>query len=118
MPSHKVHACIDRLLLGKVYWQVHEQMDFATPFLHQNHRVFGHDPGSASAIAWNAYPEDVKAQLSAVLHIVVDIGCSTFPVVRWCLEWLAETDFERRMQAQKNKSFGLAKWKVVQSGLK
>jgi hypothetical protein len=92
LPSFKVHAYVDKQLLGKVYTKVHLQMDSAVPYLGARHRILYHDPFSVSAIAWNTYPGDAKAQLAAFLHIIVDRGCSAYPVFRVFLEWLAEMD--------------------------
>jgi hypothetical protein len=100
VPSHLVHAYVDRLCFGKVYWQVHRLMDSAYPISRGRHRVFWHDPQSAIAIAMDRYSGDENAILSALLHIQIDTACSANPYLKIYLEMLASEN-----EAQKKRKF-------------
>ena len=104
MPSHKVHAYIDRLFFGKAYWKVHHRIDSAYPYLGGKHRIFWHDPVSAYAIAADAYPGDANAQAAAFLHIEVDNQCSADPTFRAWLEWWADREAKKRKREPKSKT--------------
>ena len=101
MPSHKIHAYVDRLNFGRVYWKVHRGIDWAYPSLGRYHRVYGHDSVSALAIAAEAYPGDVNAQTSAMLHLQTDILCSCDPTFHKLLEYEAELDAKMRRRSRK-----------------
>jgi hypothetical protein len=104
IPSHLVHAYLDRLYFGKVYWKVHRLMDSAYPYFRGKHRIFWHDQQSAIVIAVNSYPNDQNAIKSALLHIQTDDACSANPLLRIQLEMLAEAEVKkRRIRREKEK---------------
>jgi hypothetical protein len=101
MPSLRVHAYLDRLYFGKVYWKVHRLMDSAYPFLRGEHRIFWHDQQSAIAIAMDSYPDDINAINSALLHLQADNACSYDPLFRKQLEMLAKAEAKERKKRRK-----------------
>ena len=104
MPSHKVHAYVDRMCFGKVYWKVHRLMDSAYQYFRGKHRIFWHNPISAYVIAAKSYPGDENAAFSALLHIQVDDMCSSDPFLDSQLWLLAKEDAEKRKQSKKRKT--------------
>jgi hypothetical protein len=103
MPSHKVHAYVDRMLFGRVYWKVHRQIDSAYPYLGGRHRIFWHDPISAMAIAAEAYPGNPNAVSAAICHIQLDNMCSADPVFEKQLEALAIVDAKKRRSSRRRR---------------
>ena len=103
MPSHLVHAYLDRLYFGRAYWKVHRLIDSAYPFFGGQHRFFWHDEQSAFVIAMYCYPNDENAIYSALLHIQIDMICSANPLLRRQLELLAEVDAKKRRKGRKKK---------------
>lgn len=101
MPSHLVHAYLDRLYFGKAYWKVHKLIDSAYPFFGGKHRIFWHDLQSAIAIAVDSYPNDQNAINSALLHIQTDDACSANPLLRKQLEMLAKAEAKKRRKLRK-----------------
>jgi hypothetical protein len=101
LPSHLVHAYLDRLHFGRVYWKVHRLMDSAYPFFRGQHRFFWHDPLSAIAIASDSYPNDSNAICSALLHIQADNAASANPLLHEQLEMLAKADASKRRKHRK-----------------
>ncbi len=99
MPSHRVHAYLDRLYFGRVYWRVHRGIDSAYPYFGRGHGIFGHDPISAYLIASECYPGDPDAQTSAILQI--DCLCSSNPVFHRFLELEAGRMSKRRRSRRK-----------------
>jgi len=102
MPGHLVHAYIDRLNFGRVYWKVHRRMDSAWLVLRRNHRVLWHDWPSAYCIACDAYPNDENAVWSAWLHIRIDEQCTADPQFRRNLEMQARADAAKRKKRKKS----------------
>ena len=103
MPAHFVHFYVDRVFFGKIYYQVHRDLDSAYEYFRSKHRIFWHDPVSAYAIAENDYPGDRNAITSALLHIEIDNECSANPVFHEQLIMLAKADANKRKRAKKRK---------------
>ena len=103
MPSHLVHAYLDRLFFGKVYWKVHRLMDSAYPYFRGRHRIFWHDFQSAVAIAVDSYPNDQNAICSALLHIQTDNACSANPLLHEQLKIAAKAEAKIRRKRRKRK---------------
>jgi hypothetical protein len=101
LPSHAVHAYIDRLYFGKAYWKVHKRMDAAWIVCRKGHRRYFHDWISAMAIAKATYPGDENAIWSAWLHIQTDELCSANPEFRKELEMVARTDVKKRKRRRR-----------------
>ncbi len=104
MPSHMVHAYVDRLYFGRVYWKVHRQMDSAYQYFRGKHRIFWHDPISACAIAADSYPGDENAISAGLLHIRIDYTCSSDPFFHKQLWLLAKEDTQKRRHAKKQET--------------
>jgi len=103
MPSHTVHAYLDRLYFGKAYWKVHRRLDSAWFVCRRGHRRYWHDWASAQAIARDAYPGDENAVWAAWLHIETDEYCTASPLFRKELEMLAKADAKKRRSRRKKK---------------
>jgi len=104
MPSHTVHAYLDRLYFKKAYWKVHRLMDSAWYVCRKGHRRYYHDWLSAYAIAVNAYPGDENAIRAAWLHIQTDEQCNANPAYRRELEMTARAEVkERRKRGRRKK---------------
>ena len=101
MPSHKIHCYVDRVLFGKSYWRLHRQIDMPFLFLGKNHRVLFHDVFSAVAIAQSLYPGDPRAKESALVHVQIDLICSSNPLFKMQLEYFAEQDAKKRSSRKK-----------------
>jgi hypothetical protein len=104
VPSHKVHCFVDRTLFGKSYWRLHRQIDMPYLFLGRRHRVLFHDPVTAVAIARKLYPSDPRAEEAALVHIQLDMVCSSDRFFAQWLEILAEKDVRERKNARKKKA--------------
>lgn len=98
-----MHCYMDRKLFGKCYRHIHREMDKPYLILGKKHRVLFHDYYSALVIAEKWYPGELNARLSALFHIRLDEMCSSDPVLKANLEFLAE----KRGGAKK----GNAKWR-------
>ena len=96
MPNHQVHAYMDRLYFGKVYWRVHYQLDWPVHYVKGNHRAYFHDFPSVFAIARKEYPGDPNAISSGLLHLQVDETCTLNPAYRKHLEFLSERALKGR----------------------
>ena len=96
MPSHKVHAYLDRMYFGKVYWKVHRAMDWPAFYVKRDHRIYFHDVPSVYLIAKQYYPGDPNAIDSGLLHLKIDYDCTMNPDNRAQLEFFAELDGKKR----------------------
>jgi hypothetical protein len=104
LPSHKIHCFVDRKLFGKSYWRLHRQIDMPYLFLGREHRVLFHDPVTAVAIARKLYPGDPRAEEAALVHIQLDMHCSSNRFFAQWLEIWAEKDARERKSARKKKA--------------
>lgn len=91
-------------MFGRSYWKLHEAIDKPYIFLRQKHRVLFHDALSVLAIAEHYYPHDKKAQQAALFHIQLDTMCSSNPLYRQQLEFLAEQDSKKRKHVKKRRN--------------
>ena len=103
MPSHKVHAYVDRLYFGKVYWKMHLDMDWPVYFVKKNHRIYFHDMTAVNLIALKRYPGDPNAVQSGWLHIQVDWACTNNPAYGAQLELLADQDIKERKREKRKR---------------
>lgn len=102
VPSHKVHAYLDRQHFGKVYWKVHHGMDWPVYYMKRNHRIYFHDVLSVSLIAKKYYPGDSNAIRSGLLHLEIDDACTRNPAYHTQLEFFAELDIKQRKKQKRN----------------
>ena len=104
LPGWDVHAYADRVNFGKCYYKLHRVMDWPYKILGKDHRMYFHDPVSASIIAQDCYPGDPNAVEAAYLHILLDQQCSQDPEYKKLLEKLALLDKRERRGTEKKKS--------------
>ena len=104
MPSHKIHCYVDRMLFGKSYWRLHRQIDKPFLFLGKKHRVLFHDVFSVVAIAQKLYPWDPMAEEAGLVHVQIDLLCSSDPFFKRQLKYFAEQDAKKRRSSRKKKA--------------
>jgi len=104
MPSHKIHCYVDRVLFGKSYWRLHRQIDMPFLFLGKKHRVLFHDFFTPVAIAQKLYPDDPRAEESALVHVEIDLLCSSNALFKMQLEYFVEQDAKKRRSSRKKKA--------------
>lgn len=84
MPSRYIHKEISKILTEKGCDRTHKAIDYPVRFLRRKHRIFFHDPISASLIGFlsDGY-EGVYAGLS---HIALDYCCTKLPALKTLTE--------------------------------
>ncbi len=106
MPGHEVHKFFERLLLGKVYPEVHRAIDRPYLIFGKKHRALFHDPFSAYMMV-SMTSSDPKASLAGLWHIWLDEKCSQDRKFKRDIEWATKLDkrwrrhLRRQRKAQK-----------------
>jgi hypothetical protein len=103
LPGHQVHNYFDREIFGKSYPKIHRQMDVAVFWLGKSHRRLYHDFPTAFCIGKSCYPNDTRAEESAIMHIILDKLCTDNPAWKMLLEQLAYSDAKRRKKDREQK---------------
>jgi len=63
--------------------------------------VLFHDALTPVAIAQKLYPNDPRAQEAALVHVQLDMLCSSNPMFKQQLQWFAEQDAKERKRLRK-----------------
>lgn|GEM_PF-1230106 len=103
MPEWRVHAYVDRMLFGRSYRKIHENIDSAVGLFGRGHRIFFHDPTWANIIAQGCYPNDPNAVCAAYVHAWLDQVCSSDPSFKATLEILEMLDRKKRKKKGRKK---------------
>jgi len=72
MPSHKIHAMMEKLVLGKTYLDVDRWIDEPYKYLGKRHRVLRHSPLEIML----KYHSDPNRLIAGLLHIALDYATS------------------------------------------
>lgn len=103
MPGHQVHTFADHMVFGRSYWKLHKLIDKPVFVFKRNHRVFFHDPYSATNIARRYFPGDPQAEKAAILHILLDNLCTEDPKFKKNMESLAKKFYKKWRRSRKYK---------------
>ena len=99
-----MHALVDRVLFGRVFWRVHRGMDWPYRFLGRRHRILLHDPVTAVVLARRVYPGDEDAAMAALMHIAVDRLCSSSPFFDQKLKLFAKAARKKRKKTRRRRA--------------
>jgi hypothetical protein len=96
---------MDRVFFQKSYWRIHKMIDSAYFVVGRWHRKYYHNNVNALSIANNMYPGDPVALEAAVLHLWLDIWCSSNPHIKKMLEDAAKKYYKEMKRSKKKDKF-------------